>query len=82
VHNAKHRLHATRPTYLEPLRSELARILNRPGSPEVDITATERSLTFDCRTWEPILVTRVEDAMDELLGNAWRAGFRPDRSRL
>jgi hypothetical protein len=49
--------------------------LNRPAEPPVSMTLVDGVLAFRAETWQPILLARVEDALDELLGSEWRAGF-------
>jgi hypothetical protein len=78
LRDATIRLRATEPSHLETLGSELARLLNRPGEPAVVVEAAEDVLTFESPTWGPILKARVDDAMDDLLGTAWRFGFAQD----
>jgi hypothetical protein len=57
------------------LVAHLERRLNRTPAPPVEVTATGRALSFHACTWQPILMARVEDAMDDVCGSAWRGEF-------
>ena len=49
--------------------------LNRRAEPPVSVTLSNDLVCFRADTWQPILLARVEDALDELIGSAWRCGF-------
>lgn len=49
--------------------------LNARAEPPVSVTASDDLVCFQADTWQPILLARVEDALDELIGSAWRCGF-------
>jgi hypothetical protein len=50
--------------------------LEEPGYPPVEIiTVSSGILRFQAHTWTPILRVRVEDAMESVLGAAWRGRF-------
>jgi hypothetical protein len=66
---------ATEPVELAHLARCLDLALNRPGNPSVDVVAGADVLTFTADTWEPILRSRVEDALDDLVGRGWRDVF-------
>jgi hypothetical protein len=57
------------PQQLADLRAELP----RPGAPSVEVSVSGDVLSFSCRTWEPMLGVRVEDALERLMGHAWQA---------
>jgi len=69
------RLQAAGPVDIEILVPELERRLNRRGEPPVLITAVDELVYFHAQTWQPILLARVEDALDELIGTASRGGL-------
>jgi hypothetical protein len=64
-------LEAAEPTSIGPLLPRLASRLNRGNEPYVAVTAADDGISFRSPTWQPILVARVEDALDELLGLSW-----------
>ena len=55
------------------LAAGLVRALNAPPDlARVKISPEDSAVSFACDTWEPLLRVRVEDALEELLGSAWR----------
>ena len=60
---------------LRPLVTGLKRRLNRRAEPPVSVTVINDLVCFQAETWQPILLARVEEALDELIGSAWRCGF-------
>jgi hypothetical protein len=46
----------------------LQTVLNRHGAPPVAVELSGVELTFVCETWEPILLSRVRDAVAAELG--------------
>ncbi|MGB0091162.1 MAG: hypothetical protein WBP81_01275 [Solirubrobacteraceae bacterium] len=64
-------LEAAEPTSIGPLLPRLSSRLNRGSEPQVVVTAADDGMWFRSPTWQPILVARVEDALDELLGLSW-----------
>jgi len=59
---------------MRALAPRLERRLNRQHEPPVVVTIADDFVCFHSQTWQPILLARVEDALDELVGSAWR-GF-------
>jgi len=39
------------------------------------LAVVDELVCFQAQTWQPILVARVEDALDDLIGSAWRGEF-------
>ncbi len=64
-------LEAAEPATIELLLPRLAGRLNRGSEPRVAMTAADDGIWFRSPTWQPILVARVEDALDELVGSSW-----------
>jgi hypothetical protein len=60
---------------VQALVTVLRRRLNRSAEPPVLVTAVNDLVCFRAETWQPILLARVEEALDELIGSAWRCGF-------
>lgn len=60
---------------MQALVASLKRRLNRLAEPPVSVTVVSDRVCFQADTWQPILLARVEDALDELIGTAWRCGF-------
>jgi hypothetical protein len=60
---------------VQALVSTLRRRLNRLAEPPVSVTVDNDLVRFQAETWQPLLLARVEDALDELIGSAWRCGF-------
>ena len=69
------RLQAAGPVDIEVVSPELERRLKRGGGPPVLITAVDDLVCFQAHTWQPILLARVEDALDELIGSPSRGGL-------
>jgi hypothetical protein len=46
--------------------------LNPPGWPLVEVFASGDHVAFAADTWEPLLRARVEEALEQVLGNPWR----------
>jgi hypothetical protein len=57
------------------LVSQLERRLNRSAAPPIEVVATGDAISFHACTWQPILLARVEDAMDDVRGAGWRSEF-------
>jgi hypothetical protein len=57
------------------LVSQLQSRLNRSAAPPIQVTATGDAISFHACTWQPILLARVEDAMDDVCGPVWRSEF-------
>ena len=49
--------------------------LNSRAQPPVSVRADNDLVCFQADTWQPLLLARVEDALDEEIGSAWRCGF-------
>jgi hypothetical protein len=49
--------------------------LNRTPAPPVDLAPAADAVSFHACTWQPLLLARVEDAMDEVFGPTWRSEF-------
>jgi hypothetical protein len=60
---------------VQALVTTLTRRLNRLAEPPVLVTVDNDLVRFQAETWQPLLLARVEDALDELIGSAWRCGF-------
>jgi hypothetical protein len=60
---------------VQALASTLPGRLNRRAEPPVAVTADSDTVCFEADTWQPLLLARVEDALDELVGSAWRCAF-------
>jgi hypothetical protein len=60
---------------VQALVSTLTGRLNRLAEPPVLVTVDHDVVRFQADTWQPLLLARVEDALDELIGSAWRGGF-------
>jgi hypothetical protein len=63
------------PANNQALVATLTRRLNGRAEPPVSVTAEDDLVSFRADTWQPLLLARVEDALDELLGSAWRCAF-------
>jgi hypothetical protein len=46
--------------------------LNQPRWPAVEIAVEGDTLSCKADTWDPLLRVRIEDAISELFGSAWR----------
>ena len=68
-------LKAVEVTNLQAVVTTLTRRLNGDAEPPVSVTADYDVVCFQANTWQPLLLARVEDALDELIGSAWRCGF-------
>lgn len=68
-------LKAVETANVQMLVTTLTRRLNRLTEPPVAVTADNDIVSFQADTWQPLLLARVEDALDELVGSAWRCGF-------
>lgn len=55
------------------LLAQLETRLNRSSAPLVEVTPAADAISFHACTWQPLLLARVEDAMDEVFGPAWRS---------
>lgn len=60
---------------VQTLVTTLTQRLNRVAEPPVLVTVDDDLVSFRADTWQPLLLARVEDALDELIGSAWRCGF-------
>jgi len=60
---------------MQALVTGLKRRLNLCADPPVSVSLLNNLVCFRADTWQPILLARVEDALDELIGTAWRCGF-------
>ena len=49
--------------------------LNGGSEPQVTVSEAADGLWFRSLTWQPILVARVEDALDDLLGMSWSGRY-------
>jgi hypothetical protein len=58
------------------LLAQLESRLNRTSDPPVEVTPAADAISFHACTWQPILLARVKDALDEVFGSAWRSEFR------
>lgn len=68
-------LKAVEVTNVQALVTGLTRRLNGQAEPPVSVTAENGMVCFRADTWQPLLLARVEDALDELIGSSWRCGF-------
>jgi hypothetical protein len=53
----------------------LTQRLKRRREPPIVVSVGEGGIWFHAETWQPILLARIEEALDELIGTAWRARF-------
>jgi hypothetical protein len=68
-------LKAVETANVQALIATLTRRLNRLAEPPVSVRVDNDLVCFQADTWQPLLLARVEDALDELIGSAWRCGF-------
>ncbi len=68
-------LKAIGPANVQALATTLAGRLNRLAEPAVAVTADSDTVRFQAETWQPLLLARVEDALDDLVGSTWRCAF-------
>jgi hypothetical protein len=68
-------LQAAEPGNIAPLLSRLTSRLNGGSEPQVTVSEAADGLWFRSLTWQPILVARVEDALDDLLGMSWSGRY-------
>ena len=54
------------------LAGGLTQTLNAPAWPSVAISASGPSLSFAADAWEPLLRVRVEEALEQILGDPWQ----------
>ena len=69
------RLRATEPRHIGTLLPQLASRLNHGSQPQVTVSEADDGIWFRSPTWQPILVARVEDALEDLLGLSWLGRF-------
>ena len=68
-------LHATDVGLIADVLPGLRARLNRPMEPTTTFIAEANVLRFTANTRQPLLRVCVEDALDGLLGDEWRAAF-------
>jgi hypothetical protein len=68
-------LKAVESANVQALVATLTPRLNGSSEPLVSISAEDDLVSFRADTWQPLLLARVEDALDELLGPTWRCAF-------
>jgi hypothetical protein len=60
---------------VQALVTTLTGRLNGRAEPPVSVTVNGGVVCFQADTWQPLLLARIEDALDELIGSAWRCAF-------
>ena len=69
------RLQTAEPRNIRALLPHLASRLNRGLQPQVTLSEADDGIWFRSPTWQPILIARVEDALDDLFGLSWPGRF-------